>query len=307
MRLDRRGFLAGTAGAIAAGAGLFPRPASARHQALRVGSAEITVVSDGELSLPIGFVLPDTPRAETDALFVANGLDPARLQSQVNVIVVKTQSDLILIDAGAGTDFMQGLGRFPDALEQAGIDREKVTKVIFTHLHADHFWGVVDDFETTRYPNAQHIVSAAELDYWRQPDLTSRVPEAFQAMAAGTQRRLKMVDDVLKTARPGQEIAPGIALVDTGGHTPGHVSVLVGTGADRILVGGDVLTQNIVSFQKPGWRWGADMDAAAAARSRRRMLDMLAADRIPLVGTHLPWPGVGRVEPGGGAWRFVQG
>ncbi|MGL4440613.1 MAG: MBL fold metallo-hydrolase, partial [Bosea sp. (in: a-proteobacteria)] len=157
------------------------------------------------------------------------------------------------------------------------------------------------------YPNAQHFMPAVELDFWRRPDVTSRVPEAFQAMASGTARRLKMIDDLIKPTKPGDEIAPGVTLVDTSGHTPGHVAVLLTSGADKLLIGGDVLTQNIVSFAKPDWRWGADMDAAKAAASRRRTLDMLATDRIALLGTHLPWPGMGRVERKDGAFRFVGG
>lgn len=305
MMISRRQALAGAAGLVAA-AGL-PAPAFARHHAFRLGAFEITVVSDGALSLPIGFVLPDTPRAETDALFVAAGQNPATLQSQVNVMVVKTPTDLILIDAGAGTDFMAGLGQFPEALKAAGIEADKVTKVIFTHAHADHLWGVIDEFDTSRYPNAAHLMPAAELDFWRRPDVTSRVPEAFQAMASGTARRLKMIDNLLRSSKPGDEFSPGVRLIDTSGHTPGHVSVLLESGSEKLLIGGDVLTQSLVSFARPDWRWGADMDAAKAAATRRRTLDMLATDRIALLGTHLPWPGIGRVERAGSAYRFVAG
>jgi glyoxylase-like metal-dependent hydrolase (beta-lactamase superfamily II) len=302
MMITRRKVMAGAAGLVAAG---LPLPALARHHAFQLGSFEVTVVSDGALSLPISFVLPDTPPATIDALFTANGLDANRLQSQVNVVVVKAGAETILIDAGAGGDFMAGLGQFPDGLKAAGVDAEKVTKVIFTHAHADHLWGVIDDFDTSRYANAQHLMSAAELDHWRQPDLASRVPEAFQAMAAGTARRLKLIDDLIKPVKPGDEIAPGMTLIDTSGHTPGHVSVLLASGDERLLIGGDVLTQSTVSFARPDWRWGADMDAPKAAATRRRTLDMLATDRIALLGTHLPWPGVGRVERAGDAYRFV--
>ena len=106
----------------------------------------------------------------------------------------------------------------------AFVHEKKLTVqwILETHAHADHLWGVIDDFDTSRYPGAPHLMSAAELDYWRQPDLATRLPDAFQAMAAGTARRLRMIDDILKPARPGDEIAPGVSLVDTSGHTPGR-------------------------------------------------------------------------------------
>lgn len=306
-RPDRRTLLKASACGMAALAAGWPRSALARHQRIQVGAIKVTVVSDGALSLPIGFVLPETPRAETDALFAGAGLDPARLQSQVNVIVVETGSDLILIDAGAGADFMQGLGQFPEALQGAGHDPAKVTKVIFTHLHADHLWGAVDEFETPRYANAEHLVPAVELDFWRAADVAAKVPEAFAPMAAGTQRRLKFIEAQVKTAKPGDVVAPGVTLLDTAGHTPGHVSVLIESGRERLLVGGDLANQSLVSFARPDWRWGSDMDPARAAAARRRMMDMLSAERIPLIGTHLPWPGLGRVEKAGDAYRFAQG
>jgi glyoxylase-like metal-dependent hydrolase (beta-lactamase superfamily II) len=300
IRPSRRALLKASAfGAAALGCGL-PSPAFARQQRFTVGDIKVTVVSDGALSLPIDFVLPQTPRDETNALFRANGLDPERLQSQVNVVVVETPADLILIDAGAGTDFMQGLGQFPDALQAAGYDANKVTKVVFTHLHADHLWGAIDDFESPRFASADHVVTATELDFWRATDVTRKVPEAFVPM-------LKFIDAQVKTAKPGDTVAPGLTLIDTAGHTPGHVSVLIESGRERLLVGGDLANQSLVSFARPDWRWGSDMDAARAAASRRRLMDMLSSERIPLVGTHLPWPGLGRVDKDGSAYRFVQG
>jgi hypothetical protein len=34
---------------------------------------------------------------------------------------------------------------------------------------------------------------------------------------------------------------------------------------------------------------------------------MMATDRIPFLGYHLPWPGLGRVERAASAYRLVQG
>jgi glyoxylase-like metal-dependent hydrolase (beta-lactamase superfamily II) len=108
-------------------------------------------------------------------------------------------------------------------------------------------------------------------------------------------------------SKPGDEIAPGVTLIDTAGHTPGHVSVLLNSGGNQLLIGGDVLNQSVVSFAKPDWRWGADMDPELAIAARKRTLDMLATDRISLLGYHLPWPGLGRVERKDTAFRFIAG
>ena len=83
------------------------------------------------------------------------------------------------------------------------------------------------------------------------------------------------------------------------------MSVLVENGGQRLLIGGDVLTHTAVSFARPDWRIGADFDRDQGITTRKRLLDQLAADRIPLVGFHLAWPGYGVVERNGPAYRFI--
>lgn len=309
--ITRRAALAG-AGAVAAlgvgrTQGAFAQANTGAHR-FTVGTAEITVISDGAMTLPMSFALPTAPRAETDSLLAANGLPTAAITNPVNVTIVKTAGDLIVIDTGAGGEFMPGLGKFADTLETIGFKPEAVTKVIFTHAHPDHLWGTIDPLDdATRFQNAIHIMSRVEFGYWSAPDVASRVAEPFQRATIGTHRRLNMIADRIRQHGPGDEIAPGAVLVDTAGHTPGHVSVLITSGSEQILIGGDVLTQSVVSFQKPDWTWGPDMDSERAIASRKRTLDMLATERIPLLGYHMPWPGVGRVERRDGAYRFVAG
>jgi glyoxylase-like metal-dependent hydrolase (beta-lactamase superfamily II) len=150
-------------------------------------------------------------------------------------------------------------------------------------------------------------MTGVEFDYWIKPGRDADVPDRFKTMAVGTARRLKAVAERIEQRKAGDEILPGIALVDTAGHTPGHVSVLVGTGGERVMIGGDALNHALVSFANPEWQWGSDMDAGAGAATRKRLLDQLATDKISLIGYHLPWPGLGRVERKDSAYRFVQG
>lgn len=300
-------------GAAVAGAGTAasvlgaPARATPVHHTLRLGQFEIVVVSDGALTLPLSFLLPSTPRTEAEALLAASGVEPGAQTGQVNVTVIKTSGATIVVDSGGGADFMPTLGRFADNLERAGIPAGSVTHVVFTHAHPDHLWGVIDPFEeNTRFPNARHLITGTERDYWLKPGLENEVPEGLQGMAAGTVRRLKLLASRLETVAAGSEILPGLALLDTSGHTPGHASVLLRSGSDTLLIGGDVLTNPVFSFARPDWPWGADIDREKGIATRQRTLDMLAHDKIPLLGYHLPWPGVGRVERKDGAYRLVM-
>jgi glyoxylase-like metal-dependent hydrolase (beta-lactamase superfamily II) len=271
-----------------------------------LGAFEITVVSDGSISLPFGLALPGRDPADVQVLYAAHGRTFEAFAGDVNVTLVRTPDALVAIDCGGGTDFMPTLGRYADNLERAGIAPDRVTHVVFTHAHPDHLWGVIDPLDgNSRFPNARHVMTAVERDHWLDPATETRMPEGLRGMAIGTARRLRELGDRIGTVAAGAEIVPGVALVDTGGHTPGHVSVLLTSGGERLLVGGDVLTNPIVSFAKPDWTWGTDADPARAATVRARTLDMLATDRVQLLGYHLPWPGLGRVERAGGAHRLV--
>lgn len=306
--ISRRAVLAGTGAGLAAAALGGRAMAQGTPHRFKVGAAEVTLVSDGNLTLPLGFVLPEPTPDEVVALFRSQGQTYAGINPQVNVAVIRLGSELILVDTGGGTEFLPTLGKLEDGLDAAGVKPEAVTKVVFTHAHADHLWGVIDPLDGgTRFTNARHIITAAERDYWMQPGLETRVGETMQSMVVGTQRRMKVIADRLEIRRPGEEIAPGVALIDTRGHTPGHVSVLLQQGGDKLIIGGDALSHHVVSFAAPGWRWGPDMDHETAAASRRRLLDQLVAAKSELVGYHLPWPGRGRVERAGTAYRFVPG
>jgi glyoxylase-like metal-dependent hydrolase (beta-lactamase superfamily II) len=275
--------------------------AQAAPHRFQLGDAEVTVLSDGSMTLPLSFALP-----ATDAKVAAALLQADAIKADVNVVVVKTPSALIVIDCGGTPDFMPTLGAFPERLERAGFKAEDVTHVIFTHAHADHLWGVIDPLDDdTRFPKARHLMTAAERDYWLRPGLADTVPDALKGMTIGSARRLKLLEKRIETVKMDAEIIPGVALVATPGHTPGHVAVQLSFGGASLIVGGDAIGNIAVSFQQPDWAWGPDLDRDLGAATRRKLLDRLVADRTLLLGYHLPWPGVGRVERKDQAYRFV--
>ena len=306
-RLDRRRVVAGIGAALTAP--LWP-PAGA-HAATapfrrKVGAIELTVISDGVLNLPLSFLLPETPAAEAAALFAAHGLPPLGHQPQTNVSMVRTGGELVLIDAGSGANFQPTAGKLAENMEAAGIDPASVTKVVFTHCHADHLWGAIDDFDDSeRFPKASYIVAAAEWDFWTDPNTAANVPDWFKGMARGSARILKRLEARIERRKAGDTVAPGLTYLDTRGHTPGHMAVMIESERQNLLIAGDTLSNAAFSFARPEWRMGGDTDRDRGVVTRLRLLDQLAADRMPLVGFHLPWPGHGRVERSGAAYRFV--
>lgn len=301
---SRRDFLAGAAALACCAAA--PRSALAQSapHTFKVGAIEITVISDGLMSLPLSFVLPRMDEGVVSHLLASRG-QPAGVTAQVNVLVMKMGDRLVLVDTGGTKDFMPTIGSFAARFEAAGFKAEDVTDVVLTHAHPDHLWGAIDDLDESRFSKARIHMSAVERDFWLKDGLAESMPEGLKGMAAGTQRRLKIIESQIAAARPGTEILPGISLVDTAGHTPGHSSVLMNSGGQSLLVGGDALSSPVISFEKPDWPWGADFDADKGIATRKSLLDRLATDRTALFGYHLPWPGLGRVERKDNAYRLV--
>jgi glyoxylase-like metal-dependent hydrolase (beta-lactamase superfamily II) len=195
-------------------------------------------------------------------------------------------------------------GKLAENLQAAGIDRAKITKIVFTHAHPDHLWGVADDVGTLRFPNASYFVAEKEWNFWMAEDVVKKLPENFQRFALGAKRDLSRIKDKLKTVKPGDDIVSGVRILDTPGHTPGHISLEIAGGEGLIIVG-DVAVNAAVSFAHPEWRLAFDSIPELAIASRRRLLDRSATDKTRLLGSHWPYPGLGAAERKDGAYRFV--
>jgi glyoxylase-like metal-dependent hydrolase (beta-lactamase superfamily II) len=305
-RPHRRDVVAGLGAALAAP--FLPHTSVAATAPVRrtLGTSEITIVSDGTLNVPLSFALPEIPEQEAISLMRAQGVSSDGGAVQTNVTLVRTGDQLVLIDAGSGPKFQQTAGKLSENLEAAGINPEKITKVVFTHGHADHLWGAIDDFDDgERFPNASYVISTAEWDFWTHPDTPSKVPDWLKGMAMGSARILKLLEKKIERHKDGETVAPGLTYVATPGHTPGHMAVMAESAGQHLLIGGDVFNNNAVSFARPEWRVGSDFNRDQSVATRKRMLDQLATDRVPLIGFHLSWPGQGLVERSGAGYRFL--
>ena len=302
----RRDVVAGSAAAL--GVAIAGVPASVTHAAasthkFNLGSMELTVLSDGVLNIPTRLLNRDMEPTQIETALGGTLTAPGQVQYAVNVLLVRHGRELILIDAGAGSTWEPTVGKLGGRLEAAGIDPKSITKVVVTHAHPDHIWGLVDDFDELRFPNADHIMPAAELDYWQKVDVAS-LPARMQGVASGAKRVIGDVGERLTAAPTGTEVLPGISYISTPGHTPGHCSVRLTSGSDGLIVAADAVFHPMISFAHPDWQPASDMDGAQAVASRRRLLDMAATDKLQFIAYHLPFPGLGRVERHAAAYRW---
>jgi glyoxylase-like metal-dependent hydrolase (beta-lactamase superfamily II) len=299
--LDRRTLLAASAAGLAARA----LPAfAATPYAFRHGTFDVTIVSDGHLVLPTSFLAPGRPPSEREAILKASGQTGEQYNSPTNITLIHTGNDLVLVDMGSGDRFMPTAGKLWENLKAAGIDKAKITKVVFTHGHPDHLWGTVDELDDLVTPDAAFYVGSAEWEFWFSENATRGLPAERAGFVTGARRNYAAIKGKVKMIKAGDEIVSGLRIIDTPGHTQGHVSIEL-AGGDGLIVGGDVLTHPLISFQHPDWKPIADHVADQAAATRHTLLARLAADRSKLIGFHLPYPGVGTVERKDNVYRFV--
>ncbi len=272
----------------------------------KLGEFEITIISDGHLMLPVQLLAANVPEAQLRAYLRTLAISAEQAYVHLNLCLINTGSELILIDAGAGAHFAPGAGRVLANLQAAGIAPEMIDRIIITHGHPDHVWGVLDDAKAApRFPRAEYVIHAREWDYWMDEGLPARLPESARAMALGAREHLGPISGRTRRVAPDTEISPGISLMDAPGHTSGHVGVVVVSGSEKLLVAGDAVTHPYISFEQPGWHFGFDMDGARAAETRIAMLDMAVIERMIVVGQHIPFPGVGLVARAGTSYRWI--
>jgi glyoxylase-like metal-dependent hydrolase (beta-lactamase superfamily II) len=275
--------------------------------ALKIGEIDVMVVSDGVLTLPGAMLAHNAEPAVREAWLKDNFLPPDAFDWALNVVVLRSGGRTILIDAGMGAEFpLPKAGQLIHRLEAAGIDLASVTDVVLTHMHMDHVGGLlVEGVKERLRPDLRIHVAAAEVKFWEAPDFSHvSMPEGFpDALRATAKQFVKEYGSNLRTFEDEYEVAPGVVVMRTGGHTPGHSVVHVTSVGDRLTFAGDLVFQ--VGFEHPDWHNGFEHDPVEAACVRINLLRELAETGALLVATHMPFPSIGHVAAHGDTFRWV--
>lgn len=220
-------------------------------------------------------------------------------------LVVSTGRDLVLFDAGTGGQVQPTAGTLLDNMKEAGLDPGKITKIMISHFHPDHIFGLMEKGSNAAlFPNAEIVVSTAEYKFWTDPAVIEKLPEARRPLAKRIQstfpvwKNIRQVDDEM-------EVAPGIRSIATPGHTPGHIAFHIASGGEQMIYSGDTFYQPALSLRTPHWHGSFDQDGPLAEKSRRALADRIVADRVPVAGYHFPWPGAGVLEKDGSGYALT--
>jgi len=276
--------------------------------ALRVGEIDVMVISDGVVTPPAESMATNADPAAREAWLDGNFLSHDTFDWALNEVVVRSGGRTMLIDSGLGLEYpdFPRAGQFGLRLDSAGIDLGSVTDVVLTHMHFDHIGGLlVDGVKTRLRPDLRIHVSAAEAKFWEAPDFsrTAMPPDMQGVIRESAKRFLSEYHDQLRPFEVECEVAPGVVVTRTGGHTPGHSVVRLASGGERLMFAGDAVFP--VSFEHPEWHNGFEHDPEEAARVRVQLLRELAETGAWLVATHMLFPSIGRVAVAGDVFRWV--
>ena len=319
--LTRRAALLGTASlalapAIAAAPARAAAPPAGKQVAgfyrYKVGDIEITVISDGvnRFKLPDDMV-SNVPKDQVQAALSAAHVEPGMFYNPYNPVIVNTVSKLVLIDTGTGeASYAQSkgaIGQFLTNAAAAGFKPEDFDAVVISHYHGDHVNGLIKADNAITFPNAEILVPANEHKFWMDDGEMSRAPKGRVEGLFKNNRRV-FSGEVLKRLRTyewDKDVVPGILALGTPGHSPGHTSHIVSSGTGKVYVQADVTHVPFLFVRNPGWHAFYDQDPALAETTRRKVYDMLAAEKMMVQGFHYPFPAHAFVEKSGNGYREI--
>ena len=277
----------------------------------KLGGFEVATILDGvsirdKLHPNFG---GNAPAEEVLALARANNIDTERFEHCYIPTLVNTGKELVLFDTGNGNlardiEAMRGrlpIGALVERLGVLGHKPEDIDVVVSTHGHPDHIGGLVDGGKPV-YPNARYVFGAAEFDFWKKGE---NVREARKGNRELFVKRCVPLADRATFIKPGDEVVSGITAIDAAGHSPGLLAFHVESEGKRFMITADTCTQYVMAVQRPDWYFDMDDEKDKAVASRKRILDMLATDKLPFVSFHFPFPGIGYVERADGGYRWT--
>lgn len=293
----RRALFSGAALPLVAAAGLRASPARAEaapaaaglSRDFALGDLRVTAVLAGKQPVPKPheFFGLNVPQETFDEVSKANFLPTDQAQFFFTPTVVNTGTEVILFDTGLDPAGITA------GLASAGYAPGDITHVVLSHLHPDHVGGLIDEAGKVTFEKAAYLTGQTEFDFW-----VGAANEAFEAKVRPIAERFAFIGE-------GHKVASGVTALAAHGHTPGHMVFMLEGGGSQILLMADTTNHYVYSLAYPDWEFLYDADKAAAAATRRKYLGMAATDRVPVLGYHMPFPGLGYIEARGEGFHYV--
>lgn len=278
-----------------------PQPAA--FSSITVGDIKVSFLPDGGGIVVPTAIYPASSEAgwqkHTDLLD-----EEGKFVTSIGGFLIEVGDQKLIVDLGIGPVYLDfpGFGpffggKYLESFQKTGLTREEVTDVVFTHMHLDHVgWTSleVDGKRELTFPAARHRVTATEWETWHGGDNpVGPHPEFVQKPLEG---RLHMISE-------GDTLAPGVTVLSTPGHTPGHISLLLTSGDERAYLLADII-HGAMQFEEPAWSVAFDTDPAMARRTREGLYAELIKPNTISIANHFSNSVFGRVVKEGDGYRW---
>jgi len=278
----------------------------------KVGDIVVTVVSDGKNVFPLtDAFIPNAKRDDINAALEKAFMPRDMISIWFAPLVIQSGGKLIVLDTGTGpvakVNSKGANGLFLENMTAAGFDPKSVDMVVISHFHTDHVNGLLTSDGKPAFPNAEVLVPSAEWKFWSDDGEMSRA-KGERMVGLFKNNRNIFETGLKKKVTPydwNKEIAPGLISVETVGHTPGHTSYVLSSASGKVFIQSDVTNNPYLFAANPSWHAAFDQDGDIAEKTRRRVYDMVVADKLQVQGFHYPFPGLGNVVKDGDGYRVV--
>ncbi|MFB5662506.1 MBL fold metallo-hydrolase [Alteribacillus sp. HJP-4] len=249
-----------------------------------MGRFHLTSISDGAFPVTKNFFFANTPSHIVSHI-------PNHYHAPLNVLLIDTGTQKILIDAGLGSTFAPVAGKLVDHLKTIHVSPGDIQTVIITHGHLDHIGGLIHSKRPV-FPQAQYVLSQEEWDVW-ESDPSSQEHNI-----------LLLLKNCLTLLPKDAEVFPGVRIIHTPGHTAGHLCVHVNSENNDLLIASDILNDPATLQHLPS-HISAEMSPAKGLNTRRKFLKKAHDMSAMVFACHYPFPGLGYINKRKEKWIWV--
>jgi len=315
--LSRRNALAGMA---SLGAGLFLGPSWLRannavaespglpgrqpgYYRFKIGGLDALALNDGGFAVPTANspMGGSEPLSEKVEVLEDHFLGIDQLSLQFNVLLLNLAGKWVLVDTGAGAAFGDAGGNLVPRLKTAGIEPEQIDAIVITHMHGDHFGGLLDADGQVVFKNAELFIHGKEHDFWSGSDSDF----LGEGAVAGARKYLKAFEGKWQLVEGGDLIHGKLEVIDAFGHTPGHMMLGIDGDSERIIHMVDLVHHHALSLAHPEWPMKFDVYKEQGIATRQKVLGQFAEDRTRVFGAHMPFPSLGHIRRKGQGYEYV--